>query len=376
MKTGKARGKLRPVDRTAGGVAGAKSGRRSADDGGPAGAGTPPIAVLRPDSFGERLRALDHLLARAAAESGARVADEPWFADVVEAVLDGWAQVARTIESGGWSELLGWRRSAARLPEVDDFGYDRAFEQTVAPLFRVLYRSWWRVDVDGLENVPASGRVMLVANHAGALFAHDGAMLKVALQDAHPAHRVARPLVDDFVYNLPFVGDFMTRCGGVRACTQNAERLLRRDEAVVVFPEGTKGIGKQYRDRYRLARFGRGGFVRIALRTRSPIVPVAIVGAEEIHPMVGRWDWMARLLGLPYFPLTPTFPWLGLLGAVPLPSKWRIEFGKPIDWRQAYGPEAARDRLLVSRLCEEVRERVQEQVDDAVTRRGSAFAIF
>ena len=361
---GRARGRLRPV-----------RGTRSGDGSAPGTpAGVPPaIPFLRHELFRERLRALDLAIERAVAESGASVGGGSGVSDAFELLLDGYAQAARAFEAGGLGEVVARLLGEARIPEVDAFGYDRAFEASVAPLFRLLYRDWWRVDVEGLEHVPGTGRVLLVANHAGGLFAHDGAMLKVAIQDEHPSHRAARPLVDDFVYNLPFVGDFMTRCGAVRACPENAERLLRLDEAVVVFPEGTKGIGKLYRERYKLARFGRGGFVRIALRTGSPIVPVAIVGSEEIHPVIGRSDWLARLLGLPYFPLTPTFPWLGLLGAVPLPSKWRIEFGEPIDWRGVHGPEASRDRLLVSRLTEEVRERVQRQLLGAVERRGPAF---
>src|SRR5262249_37958133 len=168
--------------------------------------------------------------------------------------------------------------------------------------------------------------------------------------------------------DLPFVGTFMSRCGAVRACPENATRLLERDEAVIVFPEGTRGIGKPYEQRYRLVRFGRGGFVRIALRTGAPIVPIAIIGSEEIHPILGRWDWLARLINLPYFPLTPTFPWLGLLGLVPLPSKWRIEFGAPIEWAAHYGPQGADDRLLVSRLTEEGRQRGQRIGADALPR--------
>ncbi len=330
-------------------------------------------SLRRHDLFRDRLRALDRAIERAVKESGTTVSDQSRISDALEVALEGYAQLARAIESSapGWLGLGG--RGVPHVPQVDDFGYDRDFEASVAPLFRVLYRTWWRVEAVGLENVPASGRVMLAANHAGGLAAYDGAMLKVAIQDEHSGHRVLRPLVDDFVYDLPFVGDFMTRCGGVRACPENAERLLRRDEAVAVFPEGTKGIGKPYARRYRLARFGRGGFVRIALRTGSPIVPVAIVGAEEIHPVIGHWDWMARLLGLPYFPITPTFPWLGLLGMVPLPSRWRIEIGEPIDWRGRFGPEAARDRLLVSRLAEEVREHVQRLLLGALERRGPAF---
>ncbi|HEY8514203.1 MAG TPA: lysophospholipid acyltransferase family protein [Candidatus Binatia bacterium] len=339
----------------------------------PAPPGGSTAAVLRHDLFRERLRALDALVERALAESGGVGAGGSRITEMVDAALDAYARLARDLEKSSPLTLLANALGAGRIPEVDEFGYDAEYEQSVAPLFRALYRTWWRVDVEGLENVPGEGRVLLVANHAGGLFAYDGAMLKIAVQDHHPAHRSVRPLVDDFVYNLPFVGDFMIRCGGVRACPENAERLLRRDHAVVVFPEGTKGIGKPYSQRYRLQRFGRGGFVRIALRTGTPIVPVAIIGSEEIHPIIGRWDWLARQLRLPYFPLTPTFPWLGLLGLVPLPSKWRIEFGRPLDFSQQYGPEAAHDRLLVSRLTEEVRQRVQRLVAEALERRGPAF---
>lgn len=328
---------------------------------------------LRHDLFRERLRALDALVERALAESGGVAPAGSRITELFDALLDAYARLARGLDEASALELLSGVVGPRRVPQVDEFGYDPEYEQRVAPLFRALYETWWRVEVQGMENVPATGRVLLVANHAGGLFAYDGAMLKVAVQEHHPARRAVRPLVDDFVYNMPFVGDFMTRCGGVRACPENAERLLARDHAVVVFPEGTKGIGKPYSQRYRLQRFGRGGFVRIALRTRTPIVPVAIIGSEEIHPIVGRWDWLARQLGLPYFPLTPTFPWLGLLGLVPLPSKWRIEFGRPVDWSTQFGPDAARDRLLVSRLTEDVRQRVQRLVIEALERRGSAF---
>jgi 1-acyl-sn-glycerol-3-phosphate acyltransferase len=368
MKTaGRERGRLRSVR----GVRGMRAGEpRSA-----AAAAAAPIPLLRHQAFRERLREIDGIVERTLAEAGgAPAGEESRIADALEHALDAWAQLARTIESGAIADLVfGSRQEEPWTPEIDDFGYEPAYEQSVAPLFRALYRRWWRVEVAGLEHVPGTGRALLVANHAGGLFAYDGAMLKLAVQEQHPSRRALRPLVDDFVYNLPFVGTFMTRCGAVRACPENAERLLMRDEAVVVFPEGTKGIGKLYRDRYRLARFGRGGFVRIALRTRSPIVPVAVIGSEEIHPILARWDGLARLIGMPYFPLTPTFPWLGLLGLVPLPSKWRIEFGEPIDWRATYGPEAARDRLLVSRLREEVRDRVQRLVRTALERRGPAF---
>jgi 1-acyl-sn-glycerol-3-phosphate acyltransferase len=332
----------------------------------------PRRKARRASSFEDRLKALEDDVEQALAASGAAPAVERSVAEAVESVLDGYARLARAVgnarPAGAIADLFARRRVA----EVDPFGHDRVFAESVAPLFRALYRTWWRVDTAGVENVPSSGKALLVGNHSGGVFAYDGAMLKVALMDEHPAHRPARPLVDDFVYRLPFIGDFMTRCGGVRASMQNAERLLRQDQAVIVFPEGTKGIGKSFDQRYRLVRFGRGGFVRLALRTGAPVVPIAIVGGEEIHPILARWEWLARQIGLPYFPVTPTFPWLGLLGLIPLPSKWRIEFGEPFDW-SSYGPKGADDRILVSRLTEEVRGRVQHMVVGALERRGPAF---
>jgi 1-acyl-sn-glycerol-3-phosphate acyltransferase len=175
------------------------------------------------------------------------------------------------------------------------------------------------------------------------------------------------------VFKTPFLASLVARVGGVRACRENAERLLASDEVVAVFPEGIRGMRKPFRDRYQLQRFGRGGFVTLALATGVPIVPVAIVGAEETHPLLGTWRWPAKVLGVPYFPITPTFPWLGLLGLVPLPSKWSIRFGRPIDLARRYRPEDAADPVLVDRLVEDVRETVQVMVDQDRKARGNAF---
>jgi 1-acyl-sn-glycerol-3-phosphate acyltransferase len=197
-------------------------------------------------------------------------------------------------------------------------------------------------------------------------------MISMALLREHPLPRYPRFLVLDWAFQLPFVSVAMRKLGGVVASPYNALRLLEQDELVAVFPEGVKGGGKGFRDRYRLERFGRGGFVEIALRTGAPIVPVAVVGSEEIYPKVGEAPALARLIGSPYFPLTPTFPWLGPLGVVPLPSRWRIEFGDPIDTAR-FGPEAAEDRSFVFELSEQVRKAIQDKVYENLVERGSAF---
>src|SRR5215218_6672104 len=227
----------------------------------------------------------------------------------------------------------------------DEWGFDEEVAEAVYPLFEFLYEVWWRVESDGVPNVPAHGRALLVSNHAGALFPFDASMILLSIMKHHPLPRWARFLVLDWAFVLPFISAFMRRVGGVPASKHNASRLLEQDQLVMVFPEGAKGSGKQFSDRYRLQRFGRGGFVEVALRTGAPIVPVAVVGSEEIHPKIGESRLLARATGAPYFPVTPTFPSLGPLGAVPLPSKWRIEFCEPIDL-SGFGPEAAGDRSL------------------------------
>jgi 1-acyl-sn-glycerol-3-phosphate acyltransferase len=253
----------------------------------------------------------------------------------------------------------------------DEFGYDAVFARTVEPWLRFLYRVWWRVEATNVDHVPAAGPALVVANHSGVL-PYDGAMVKLAIRHEHPAARECRMLMLDMFALLPVLAPALTKHGEVRASADNAERLLNQGGLVGVFPEGVKGVGKNFRDRYRLARFGRGGFVRIALRTGAPIVPCAVVGAEEIHPILARADWIGRPLGFPYFPLTPTFPWLGLLGFVPLPSRWSIDFAPPIA-TDGYGPEAADDPILVNRLSEEVRETVQRMIDGRLARRRSVW---
>ncbi len=258
-----------------------------------------------------------------------------------------------------------WRALAmrGRSDVVDDFGRDPITTARWEWLLEFLYSRWFRVEATGVEHVPSRGPALLVANHAGSL-PYDSAMVMHAIRKDHPARRDVRPLVEDAVFHLPWLGPLMNRIGGVRACPENAERLIAKGEVVAVFPEGLKGMGKLWRDRYRLQRFGRGGFVKLALRTGAPIIPVAVVGSEEALPLLARVTWFARSVGIPYVPVTPTFPWLGPLGLVPLPSKWRIAFGEPLDVAGEYGPEAADDRLLVGRLSEQVRAQVQAMVDN------------
>jgi 1-acyl-sn-glycerol-3-phosphate acyltransferase len=266
-----------------------------------------------------------------------------------------------------------WGRVALRdrSEEVDEFGLDPKFEARWRTFFDFMFTRWWRVEVHDIERVPAAGRVILCANHSGAL-PYDGAMLATALRREHPAHRELRWLAEDFVFHFPFLGVFMNRIGAVRACQENAERLLKKDACVGVFPEGVKGISKLYRDRYKLQRFGRGGHVKLAIRTRTPIVPVAIVGGEETHPMIAPGNALAKLLGVPYVPITPTFPLLGPLGLVPLPSRWKMFFLDPIPM-DGYPPEAADDDVLVGRLNEKIRALIQEELDQAVRNRKSVF---
>ena len=253
----------------------------------------------------------------------------------------------------------------------DDFGFDPEFNDRVQGIALWFYRNYWRVEVDGIRNVPARGRALLVANHAG-LVPYDGAMIRTAIIAEHPKPRHARMLVVDWAFAMPFTNMLLIKTGNVLAHPDNATALLERDQLVGVFPEGVKGASKRYRDRYKVQRMGRGGFVQVALRTGSPIIPVAVVGSEELHPVMLDLHPLARLFGLPVFPITPTFPWLGLAGLLPLPSKWFIAFGKPIDVSHL-GPDAAEDPRVVNELTEEVRGWIQGALRRLLPRRRTIF---
>lgn len=256
--------------------------------------------------------------------------------------------------------------------EVDPFGRDEKLVMKIKPIFDYLYYKYWRVTTTGVENIPNEGKALLVGNHSGTL-PYDGSMITTAIVNEHPKRKEPpRFLVENFVFHMPILGSFMYRIGGVRACPENAELLLNSGHLVVVFPEGVKGIGKYYRQRYKLQRFGRGGFIKICMKTKSPLIPVGVVGAEEIHPIIFKSNILAKTIGVPYIPITPTFPWLGLLGVIPLPTKWSIHFGKPIKFDD-YGLDEMEDDLLIHKLSEKVRGEIQEIIFDLLRKRRSVL---
>jgi 1-acyl-sn-glycerol-3-phosphate acyltransferase len=239
------------------------------------------------------------------------------------------------------------------------------------PLLDFLYDVWWRVEVDGMEHVPGEGGALMVVNHSGVL-PFDQLMLLTAVRRLHPKPRPVRGLHLKWLSTVPLVAPLSARTGHVPGLPENAERLLSDGHLASVYPEGIKGIAKPFKERYRLARFGRGGYVKAALATGAPIVPAAVVGAEETYPMLGRIPWVEKLLNIPYFPITPTFPWLGALGFLPLPSKWHIEILPPVRFRP--GCEAFVDDLpVVQAINDQVRGAIQQSLARRVVSRRSIW---
>lgn len=255
--------------------------------------------------------------------------------------------------------------------ETDEWGMDPELLELVNPFFDFLYHKYWRVETTGIEKIPAEGSALLVMNHSGQL-PWDGAMVGAAVRNEHPAQRLVRNLYATWFPTLPFLSNFLVKIGQVQATEENGTRLLEQGELVGVFPEGYKGVGKLFKDRYRLARFGRGGFVKMALRAGAPMIPISVVGAEEIYPTLAQSKRLARLAGFPYFPITIAFPWLGPLGVVPLPTKWFIDVGDPIP-TDGYEADAADNMLLVSQLTNQVRDTIQQQIYDRLGKRRSVF---
>jgi 1-acyl-sn-glycerol-3-phosphate acyltransferase len=265
-------------------------------------------------------------------------------------------------------------RHAAKTDRPDPFGYDPAFAARLRPLSEFFYRRYWRVCTDGLEHVPNTGAALLVGNHSGGI-PLDAAMIGAAIDLEHPQHRVVRFLYDRFVAGMPFLGALYNRMGSVVASFHNARRLLAMGELVGVFPEGVEGVAKGIWHRYELQPF-HSSFVRLSLLLRAPIIPTAVVGAEETYPVIGKWEHLGPLkdlLNVPYIPVTPLFPWLGAIGMIPLPTKWYIRFGAPIRLYAGTRLRRAPSSATAAKLAERVRRHVQAMVHELLAQRESIF---
>jgi 1-acyl-sn-glycerol-3-phosphate acyltransferase len=328
---------------------------------------TRPGVPLTPGEVADRLSALERRVEKALRGSAP---NEEAGLDLLRVGMDGTLGV-----------LAGMRRWSAReaLAALRQLDWERLLYEPgrrAAPLasavLQVLYRQWWRVEVVGLEHVPRHGRVVLVANRSGAPLPYEALMIAAALENAPLARPGARPLVDPWLARLPAIGAVLGALGAVPASAAAARRLLERDEAVILLPEDGSTSPKLFRSRYRLAPLG-DTFARAAIRTSAPIVPVAVIGAEEAHPVLARLETPARLLGLPVLPLTPTFPWLGVAGLLPLPTKWTLHFGEPLDVAADHSPADAGHAATVRRLRGRVRERLQALVLESLRQRRFVF---
>jgi 1-acyl-sn-glycerol-3-phosphate acyltransferase len=324
---------------------GAKSSRRPKEKPAPPEAAAPPEAPAPPEP--------PH-------EEAAPPPDEPPPSQVPSSVTRAFGELARTF---GFS--LG-------RTSTDEFGYDPAVDALFRPIVDLLYERYFRVACIGSEHVPENGRVLFVANHSGAL-PLDGLILRHALELKIDRPRRIRVLTEEFFGRAPlFLTPLLFRTGMVPASQENALRLLEREECVGVFPEGVRGLAKPFAQRYHLQRFGRGGFIRVALKARAPIVPVAVVGGEESFPILANIKALGKPLGLPFLPVTPTFPWLGPIGLMPLPTRWSLHIGEPLDLGR-YGPEHAENEEVVEELAKRVRDRLQEMLDAARAWRRSIW---
>ncbi len=269
------------------------------------------------------------------------------------------------------AEFLAFlRRRVTGDYTVDEYGLDTELtSRFLTAAIKPIATKWFRVEVRGAENIPTEGGALIVSNHSGTIPV-DGLVTLFAVRE-HTG-RYLRALGADLIFRLPLIGEIARKGGATLACNEDATRMLAGGELVGVWPEGFKGIGKPYSERYKLQRFGRGGFVSAAIRTGVPIIPCSVVGAEEIYPLVGNVPVLARLLGIPYLPITPLFPLLGPLGLIPLPSKWIIEFGEPIRTDE-YDPAQADDPMLTFDVTDQVRETIQQTLYTLLMQRKSVF---
>lgn len=287
-----------------------------------------------------------------------------------EQVLKSTREVLRVFFGLEEDERLVARLSEARreagLPEYDAFGYHPDAIRYVAPFARFLYRRYFRVETVGLEKVPP-GRLLLISNHSGQL-PLDGLMIATSLLLDKEPPRLVRSMVEKWVPQLPFISYLFARWGQVVGLPQNCRALLEQNEAILVFPEGVRGINKTFDQRYQLQEFGLG-FMRLALETQTPIVPVAVVGAEEQAPALFNVKPLAKLIGAPAFPITPTFPLVPLLGLLPYPVKYRIYFGEPLHFR---GDPNDEEQVIEAKVSE-VKQSIRELLQRGLSERTSVF---
>ena len=260
-------------------------------------------------------------------------------------------------------------RSLVRVPGefgVDPFGLDPEFIRYVAPIVWLLHRIYFRVQSSGLEHIPKK-RVLLVGNHSGQL-PIDGLLIATTMMLELDPPRMLRSMVEKWVPTLPYVSTFMARCGQVVGLPQNCRTLLEQEEAILVFPEGVRGISKTWNKRYELQPFGQG-FMRLALQNRTPILPVAVIGAEEQAPSLYNFKPLARMLGAPAFPITPTFPWLFPVGLLPYPVKYRIHFGRPL----VFEGDPIDDDEVIEEKIEVVRAALKRLISKGLKERSHVF---
>lgn len=249
---------------------------------------------------------------------------------------------------------------------VDQFGLEPEYIKYVIPFVLLLHQKWFRVQTHGMKNLP-KGRMLLISNHSGQIPLDAMMIVLSVFLEAEPP-RLVRSMIDTWVPTLPVVSWFFARAGQIVGTRENCQRLLDRDEAILAFPEGMKGINKTFDQRYQLEKFGLG-FMRLALMTNSPIVPVAVIGAEEQAPSLFNLKSVGKLVGMPALPITPTFPLLGPLGLLPLPSKYRIYFGRPMHFR---GEPNDEDAVLEAKV-KTVKQTVQRMIRDGLKARKHVF---
>ncbi len=258
-----------------------------------------------------------------------------------------------------------------RESDVDEWGRSEQMRKLARRLYDPVYKHWFRVEWEGLENIPTDGGALLVANHAAAI-PSDAPVIMHGIESE--LHRPVYGLADDLFKSLPVVGTLWSRTGGVPAHPDNAYRLLREQkQLVLVFPEGSKGPGKNFSQRYQLRRFGRGGFVEIAMRAGVPVVPIAVVGAEESMPTLYNMSRVAKAFGLPYFPITANMLAFGPIGAVTyFPAKFKLRVLPPVHFDVTPDqPRYSKSRIMDE--SEKIREHIQQALYDMLRKRRSVW---